>query len=257
MARSNPEELIRMLVREELRREKLNEIQYTGYGGGFGYSGGGDLTKKTAGGTLSIVGGVIKGIPGVVKAVARNAPTLGAAFISGKLAWAAAHHNGFMEKVKSLASSMKSKFSSSADLIKILPPPGMTNPSFLLNFGTEIVKFDEGKDKNCSKITEALAKDIILLQREMGKINAESGMDKLVAMYGLFSNTDIDFDQATYDAAVKGLTDSTINSVFQDFMDGVFEAVADEITGIMNEKPETKTCLPGMAGSIAKIRSIT
>jgi len=257
MARSNPEELIRLLVREELRREKLNEIQYTGYGGGFAYTGGGDLTKKTAGGTLSIVGGVIKGIPGVVKAVARNTPTLAAAFISGKLAWAAAHHNGFMEKVKSLASTMKSKFSSSAELIKILPPPGMTNPSFLLNFGKEIVIFVDGKDKNCVKITEALAKDVILLQREMGMINAKSGMDKLVAMYGLFSNTDIDFDQATYDAAVKGLNESTINSVFRDFMDGVFEAVADEITGIMNEKTETKACLPGMADSIAKIRSIT
>jgi hypothetical protein len=256
---SNPEELIRMLVREELRRERLDEIQYTGYGGGFGYTGGGYLTQKTSGGTFGVIGDIAKGVPGIVKSVARNAPTLGVAFLSGKLAWAAASHTKFLDQVKGAVASIKSKFSKdTGKLIEILPPPGKTNPAFLLNFGTEIVKFDEDKNaKDCAKVTAALANDVKFLQEEMSSINAASGMDKLEKMYGLFTSVDVDFDKKVYDEAVKGLTESDINGVFKEYMKGVFTSVADEITGIMNSTPKTKACLSGMSSSISTIRSMS
>jgi hypothetical protein len=258
MARSNPEELIRMLVREELRRERLDEIVYTGYGGGVGYTGGGYLTDKASGGTFGIIGNIAQSVPGILRSSVRNVPTILTALVGGKIAWAAASHNGFLAKVKDMYGSIKSKFSKNDKLVKLLPPPGNTNPAFLINFGTEIVKFDEDKNqRDCSVLSGALAKDVKFLEGEMSRINSASGIDKLKKMYELFACVEVEFDQKRYDEAVKGMSNEEINNVFKDYMHGVFEAVAEEITGIMNSTPRTKACLSSMSSSISQIKSMT
>jgi len=258
MGKSSSETVLRALIREEIRRGKIDEIDYVGRGGGFGYTGGGYLSQLASGGVPDIIRGIAGSlnVGGIARFALRNTTTILSALGTGAIAWAAASHTDLVKGARSVIAGIKSRFSKNPDFTKILPPEGSINPGFLSGFTKTLVDVDDGK-ANCDQLARALETDVNNLEAEIRVMNSLTGIKKLEKVYSIFANADVVIKQDEYNKATKGMSAKEVDSALSEFASNMLDPVSDQIVDIIGQSDKTKPCISKIRPISDRIRSLT